>query len=207
MIYLRGQHGDYDRWAAAGNPGWSFDQVLPYFKRAEGNLREPDALRGADGPLTVQDLGSPNLIAKRFIEAGQQAGLPLNADFNGPEHDGVGWYQVIHRQGERCSAAKAYLAPALGRPNLELITHAQVTRIVMTGRRATGVEFLRNGSCSVVPARREVLLSAGALQSPQILMTSGIGPGAHLQQHGIAVVHDCPVSASTCTTTSMWCRW
>ena len=192
MIYIRGQHGDYDNWAAAGNPGWSFDEVLPYFKRAEGNLRGADALRGADGPLTVQDLGSPNPIARRFIEAGQQAGLPLNADFNGPTQDGVGWYQVTHRQGERCSAAKAYLVPALGRANLEVITQAQVTRIVMTGHRATGVEFLRNGSRSVLQARREVLLCAGALQSPQILMISGIGPGAHLQQHGIAVVHDLP---------------
>ncbi len=192
MIYIRGQHSDYDRWAAAGNPGWSFDEVLPYFKRAEGNLRGAETLHGAGGPLTVQDQGSPNPIARRFIEAGQQAGLPLNNDFNGAEQDGVGWYQVTHRQGERCSAAKAYLVPALGRPNLTVITDAQVTRIVMSGRRATGVEMLHNGSRSFLQARREVLLCAGALQSPQILMISGIGPGAHLQQQGIVVVHDLP---------------
>ena len=192
MIYIRGQHSDYDRWAAAGNPGWSFDEVLPYFKRAEGNMRGAETLRGAGGPLTVQDQGSPNPIARRFIEAGQQAGLPLNNDFNGAEQDGVGWYQVTHRQGERCSAAKAYLVPALGRPNLTVITGAQVTRIVLSGRRATGVEILHNGSRCTLQARREVLLCAGALQSPQILMLSGIGPAAHLRQQGIAVVHDLP---------------
>ena len=192
MIYIRGQRGDFDRWAAEGNSGWSFDEVLPYFQRAEGNQRGGDALHGGDGPLDVQDLGSPNPIAQRFIDAGVQAGLPLNADFNGPEQDGVGWYQVNHRNGERCSAAKAYLAPALGRSNLEVITGARVTRIVMEGRRASGVEFLRDGVRTTAQARGEVLLCAGALQSPQILMTSGIGPGAHLQQQGIAVLHDLP---------------
>jgi choline dehydrogenase-like flavoprotein len=192
MVYIRGQRSDYDGWAAEGNAGWSFDEVLPYFKRSEGNLRGGDALHGGDGPLTVMDLLDPNPIAQRFIDAGVQAGLPMNPDFNGPEQEGVGWYQVTHRKGERCSAAKAYLGPALARPNLELITGAQVTRIVMQGRRATGVELMRDGALVTLQARHEVLLCAGALQSPQILMTSGIGPGAHLQQHGIAVVHDLP---------------
>jgi len=192
MIYIRGQRSDYDRWAAGGNPGWSFDEVLPYFKRSEGNLRGADALHGGDGPLSIRDQGSPNPVAQRFIEAGQQAGLPLNADFNGPEQDGVGWYQVNHRNGERCSAAKAYLTPVLGRPNLEVITNARVTKITLAGKRATGVELLRDGTRSTLQARREVLLCAGALQSPQILMTSGIGPGAHLQQFGIPVLHDLP---------------
>ena len=192
MIYIRGQRSDYDAWAAAGNPGWSFDDVLPWFKRAEGNLNLADSLHGAEGPLGVQDLGCPNPIAAKFIEAGQQAGLPVNRDFNGPEQDGVGWYQVTHRNGERCSTAKAYLTPALGRPNLEVITNAQVIRILMQGRRATGVEVLRDGARTTLQARREVLLCAGALQSPQVLMTSGIGPGAHLQQHGIPVLHDLP---------------
>ena len=192
MVYIRGQRSDYDRWASEGNAGWSFDEVLPYFKRAEGNLRGGDALHGGDGPLTVKDQGHPNPIAQRFIDAGVQAGLPLNDDFNGPQQDGVGWYQVTHRQGERCSAAKAYLGPALGRPNLQVITNARVTRILLEGRRAVGVEMQRDGVRSTLQVRCEVLLSAGALQSPQILMTSGIGPGAHLQQHGIAVLHDLP---------------
>ena len=192
MIYMRGQRQDYDGWAAEGNPGWRFDELLPWFQRAEANLHGADALHGADGPLSVQDLRCPNPLAERFIEAGQQAGLPLNTDFNGPSQDGVGWYQVTQRNGERCSAAKAYLTPALGRSNLDLITGAQVTRILLDGRRASGVEYLRDGSRHTLQVRAEVLLSAGALQSPQILMASGIGPGAQLQRHGIAVLHDLP---------------
>jgi choline dehydrogenase-like flavoprotein len=192
MIYLRGQRQDYDGWAAEGNSGWSFDEVLPWFRKAEGNLRGADALHGADGPLSVQDLRCPNPLAQRFIDAGVQAGLPRNPDFNGPSQDGVGWYQATQRNGERCSAAKAYLGPALGRPNLEVITGAQVTRILLEGRRASGVEYLRGGVRQSLQVRGEVLLSAGALQSPQILMTSGIGPGTHLQQHGIAVLHHLP---------------
>ncbi len=192
MIYLRGQRQDYDGWAAEGNPGWSFDEVLPWFRQAEGNLRGADELHGADGPLSVQDLRCPNPLAERFIQAGVQAGMPLNRDFNGPAQEGVGWYQATHRNGERCSTAKAYLAPASGRPNLEVITGAQVTRILFDGKRASGVEYLRGGSRHTAPVRGEVLLSAGALQSPQILMTSGIGPGAHLQQLGLAVLHDLP---------------
>jgi len=190
MVYIRGQRSDYDGWAAEGNAGWSFDEVLPYFKRSEGNLRGGDALHSGDGPLTVKDLGRPNPVAQRFIDAGVQAGLPLNADFNGAEQEGVGWYQVTHRNGERCSAAKAYLGPALGRPNLSVLTNARVTRILFEGRRAVGVELLQDGQLRTLQASHEVLLSAGALQSPQILMTSGIGPGAHLQQHGIEVLHD-----------------
>ena len=192
MIYLRGQPADYDRWAAAGNPGWSFDDLLPCFRRSEHNTGIRDALHGQGGPLQVQPLSAPNPVAARFVQAGQQAGLPLNSDFNGSRQDGVGWYQVTHRGGERCSAAKAYLGPALGRPNLQVITGAQVTRIVFEGRRAVGVEFLRDGAPQQLRAGREVLLSAGALQSPQLLMLSGVGPGAQLQRHGIAVLHDLP---------------
>ncbi len=192
MIYIRGQRQDYDGWAAEGNPGWSFDDVLPWFRRAEGNLRGADALHGADGPLSVQDLRSPNPLAQRFIDAGVQAGLPLNTDFNGSVQEGVGWYQATHRDGERCSAAKAYLKPALGRANLEVITGAQVTRILLDGQRASGVEYLHDGTRKTLTARGEVVLCAGALQSPQILMTSGIGPGEHLQRHGIPVLHHLP---------------
>ena len=201
MIYLRGQPSDYDGWAAAGNPGWSFDEVLPYFKRSEHNERGADALHGSGGPLNVKDLDPRNPVAQRFVDAGVQAGLPHNDDFNGPRQDGVGFYQVTHRAGERCSAAKAYLTPALARPNLQVITDAQVLQVLVNGTdpaaagqacRATGVVYLQGGVRHTLQARAEVLLCAGALQSPQLLMTSGIGDGAHLQRHGIAVQHHLP---------------
>ncbi|MFO1337684.1 MAG: choline dehydrogenase [Burkholderiaceae bacterium] len=192
MIYIRGQREDYAHWAAQGNPGWGWDDVLPYFLRAEHNERGASALHGSGGPLNVMDLRSPNRYTPAFVQAGQQAGLPLNEDFNGATQEGVGPYQVTHKNGERHSAAKGYLAPALGRPNLTVITGAQVLRIVLDGRRAVGVELLQGGQRRVLKAGREVLLSAGALQSPQLLMLSGIGPGPELQRHGIAVAHALP---------------
>jgi choline dehydrogenase-like flavoprotein len=193
MIYARGVPSDYDLWATQGNPGWAWRDVLPLFRRAEHNERGADELHGTGGPLNVADLRAPNPYAKAFIEAGVQAGLSENADFNGPTQEGVGWYQVTHRNGERCSAAKAYLAPALGRPNLAVITGAHATRLVLDGHRASGVEYrLADGSTARALARREVLLSSGAFGSPQLLMLSGIGPGAHLRQLGIPVVHDLP---------------
>lgn len=198
MIYIRGQRQDYDGWAALGNAGWSFDEVLPYFRRSEGNARPAlaaDALHGADGPLTVQDAGAPNAIAQRFIDACIQSGLPRNDDFNGAVQEGAGWYQVTHRGGERCSTAKAYLDPARGRPNLSVITGAQATRVLFDAadaRRAIGVEIVQGGVRRKLQARREVLLAAGALQSPQLLLHSGIGPGAQLQRFGIAVRHELP---------------
>jgi choline dehydrogenase-like flavoprotein len=191
MVYARGVPEDYDHWASQGNPGWSWRDVLPLFRRSEDNTRGSDALHGQGGPLGVSDLRSPNPVARAFVEAGVQAGWPENTDFNGADQAGVGFYQVTHRNGERCSAAKAYLGPALDRPNLQVITAAQAMRVLLDGRRATGVQYRRDdGSVAIVSARREVLLSAGALQSPQLLMLSGIGPGAHLREHGIAVVHD-----------------
>ena len=192
MCYVRGQHGDYDGWAASGNPGWSFDEVLPYFKRAEHNTRGADAWHGSGGPMQVQDLAQPNRCSSLFVQAAQQAGHALNPDFNGATQEGVGPYQVTHRNGERCSAAKAYLSPVLDRPNLQVITGAQATRILFDGRRATGVEYLKDGTRHQAMARAEVLLSAGALQSPQLLMLSGVGPGAHLQSLSIPVLHDLP---------------
>ena len=193
MIYARGVPSDYDHWAGEGNPGWAWRDVLPLFRRAEHNERGGDVLHGTGGPLNVADLRSPNPYARAFVEAGVQAGLPENADFNGPSQEGVGWYQVTHRNGERCSTAKGYLAPALGRSNLSVITGAHATRLLLDGRRATGVEYRRaDGSIARVLARREVLLSSGAFGSPQLLMLSGIGPAAHLREHGIAVVHDLP---------------
>lgn len=192
MIYTRGHRSDYDNWAAQGNPGWGWSDVLPYFKRAEHNERGADAFHGSGGPLNVMDLRSPNRHSPDFVAAANQAGFSQNPDFNGAEQEGVGLYQVTHKNGERFSAAKAYLTPHLGRPNLQVITGAQATRILFEGRRAVGVEFQQNGQRRELRVAREVLLSAGALQSPQLLMLSGIGPAAHLRQQGITPLHDLP---------------
>ncbi len=201
MIYIRGHASDYDAWAAQGNPGWSYADVLPYFKRAEHNERGADALHGQGGPLNVMDLRSPNPFLPAFIEAGVQAGHPRNPDFNGPEQWGVGAYQVTHRNGERCSAAKAYLTPHLGRSNLQVITNALTTRVVTEGEggavRAVAVEYRGDGGRGPLQMLRlkaggEVVLSAGAFGSPQLLMLSGIGPAAHLREHGIEPVRDLP---------------
>jgi choline dehydrogenase-like flavoprotein len=192
MIYIRGQRADYDHWAAQGNAGWGWDDVLPWFKKAEHNERGADAFHGTGGPLNVMDLRSPNPILPAFVQAGRDAGWPLNADFNGAEQEGIGAYQVTHRNGERCSAAKAYLTPHLQRPNLSVITNFRATRILLDGRRAVGVAGLRGGETVTVQARGEVLLAAGALQSPQLLMLSGIGDPAELARHGVAVQHALP---------------
>ena len=193
MIYIRGQRADYEHWAAQGNPGWGWDEVLPYFKRAEHNERGANAWHGSGGPLNVMDLRSPNRYGPAFVRAAQQAGYPLNADFNGATQEGAGPYQVTHKNGERWSAAKGYLTPLLGqRANLQVLTNVQVTRVLLDGLRATGVELREGGALRQLQARREVLLCAGALQSPQLLMLSGIGDGAQLQQHGIAVQHHLP---------------
>jgi choline dehydrogenase-like flavoprotein len=192
MVYIRGQHEDYDHWAALGNSGWGWSDVLPYFLRAEHNERGASEWHATGGPLNVMDLRSPNAHTPAFVQAGQQAGHPLNTDFNGATQEGIGPYQVTHKNGERCSAAKAYVTPVLNRPNLEVMTNAQVLRIVLEGKRAVGVELLRGGQRVTLRARREVLLAAGALQSPQLLMLSGIGPAAELQRHGIAVAHALP---------------
>ena len=192
MIYIRGHHSDYDHWAAEGNAGWGWKDVLPYFLRSEHNERGADHWHATGGPLNVMDLRSPNRFGPVFVEAGRQAGYAVNRDFNGADQEGVGMYQVTHRNGERYSAAKAYLAPNLGRPNLEVITGVHVTRILVEGRRAVGVEFRQGEELRQLKASREVLLCAGALHSPQVLMLSGIGPAAHLQQHGVPVVHDLP---------------
>jgi choline dehydrogenase-like flavoprotein len=192
MIYIRGQREDYDHWRALGNPGWGYDDLLPHFKAAEHNERGADAYHGTGGPLNVMDLRSPNRFGPVFVEAARQAGYALNRDFNGATQEGVGMYQVTHKDGERFSAAKAYITPNLNRRNLHVATDAHVTRLLLEGRRAVGVEFRQGGALQQWKAKREVLLCAGAIQSPQILMLSGIGPGAHLRQHGIDVVHDLP---------------
>ena len=192
MVYIRGQHADYDHWAAQGNPGWGWEDVKPYFVRAENNERGADEWHGQGGPLNVADLRAPHRFSRLFTEAGAQAGFALNPDFNGATQEGVGLYQVTHKNGERHSVAKGYLTPHLARPNLQVITGAQATRVLLQGRRAVGVEYRQGGQLHQVQAARDVLLSAGALLSPQLLMLSGIGPGAHLQRHGIAVQHDLP---------------
>ncbi len=193
MIYIRGHRHDYDHWAALGNAGWSYDDVLPYFILSENNERYRDRWHGNSGPLHVSDLRSDSPFHARYLEAARQAGLPLAGDFNGAEQEGVGLYQVTQKDGERWSAARAYLLPHIGqRANLAVHTRAAVQRIVFEGRRAVGVDVLLQGQRHRLHARREVLLSAGALQSPQLLMLSGVGDGALLQQHGIASVHHLP---------------
>jgi choline dehydrogenase-like flavoprotein len=192
MIYARGHRSDYDRWAAAGNRGWSWEEVLPYFLRAEDNQVFGAPHHGRGGPLTVSALRTGNPVAEAFVQAGEQCGHPRNADFNGAEQEGVGHYQVTQRDGLRCSASKAYLDPVRGRSNLEIATGAHATRVLFEGRRAVGVEYLRAGRREVVRARREVILSGGAFGSPQLLMLSGVGPADELARHGIAVVHALP---------------
>ncbi len=204
MIYLRGHRLDYDGWRDGGAAGWSWDEVLPYFIKAEHNERGPGnrqaALHGQGGPLNVADLRSPNGIALKWIEAAQQAGYAVTNDFNGGDTEGVGPYQVTQKGGERWSAARAYLHPALARPNLTVITGALTKRIVLdqpnggagSALRATGIEFERDGRLETAHAAREVLVCAGAFQSPQLLMCSGIGPRAHLAQHGITPLLDLP---------------
>ncbi len=193
MIYARGHAADYEHWRAEGNAGWGWQDVLPYFKRAEHNERGADDWHGAGGPLNVMDLSSPHRISRDFVQAGVQAGHAHNPDFNGAQLEGVGLYQVTHKGGERLSVAKGYLTPHLARPNLHVITGAHATRITFgEGRRANGVEYRKGGQLHTVQAAREVLLSAGALLSPQLLMLSGVGPGAELQRFGIDVLHDQP---------------
>ena len=192
MVYTRGHRADYDHWAAQGNPGWSYAEVLPYFRKAEHNERGADEFHGADGPLNVMDLPGPNRFAELFVQAGVQAGFGRNADFNGVQQEGVGHYQVTHKQGERHSAAKAYVTPNLSRPNLHVFTGALTTRILLEKKRAVGVEFEHEGQTKQLKCQREVLLCAGAIQSPQLLMLSGIGPKTHLLDHHIVPLHDLP---------------
>jgi choline dehydrogenase-like flavoprotein len=193
MVYIRGHRADYDEWAAMGLDGWSYDELLPYFKRSEDNERGADSYHGAGGPLPVSDNRSGQRLADAWVEAGLQAGLEHNEDFNGARQEGVGRYQVTQRDGLRCSAAQAFLAPARERPNLEVLTDAHATRVLFDGERASGVEFLRFAQSRRALAAREVILCAGAYQSPQLLMLSGVGPGEHLRALDIGVRRDLPV--------------
>jgi choline dehydrogenase len=188
MCYVRGVAQDYDGWGAVA-AGWHGVSVLPYFKRAEGNSRGGDALHGGDGPLAVSDLRHHNPLSEIFIQAAEQAGIPRNRDFNGPDQAGAGLYQVTQRDGARCSSAAAYLTPVRSRPNLTVHTHAMASRITFDGRRANGVTYSMRGMAYHQPAAREVLLCGGAINSPQLLMLSGIGPANDLRRLGIEVVH------------------
>jgi len=189
LIYIRGQREDYDGWAALGNSGWSYDDVLPFFRKLEHNVRGESPWHGADGPLWASDIGAKHELIEALIGAGEELGIPENDDFNGATQEGIGYYQLTTRHGLRCSTATAYLRPARARPNLRVDTEAHATRILFDGRKATGVVYRQAGRDVSVTARREVILSAGALQSPQLLQLSGIGPPALLQGFGIPVVH------------------
>lgn len=193
MVYIRGNRADYDEWLELGFDGWGWDDVLPYFIRAEDNERGASELHGAGGPLAVSEGRSRHALCKVWVEAAQQAGLRHNPDFNGPEQDGVGYYQLTQRDGLRCSAAVAYLHPVMSRPNLEVMTDALVTEIVFKGSRAIGVEVDHYGEITRMEAGREVILAAGAYNSPQLLLLSGIGPPADLAPYQISAIADLPV--------------
>ena len=205
MIYTRGHPWDYDHWAALGNTGWSYADVLPYFKRSENNEEIHDEFHGAGGPLNVAGLKTDNPVPRMFVEAARQAQFRTNDDFNGADQEGIGLYQVTQKNGERWSAARAYIEPHRSRKNLAVITGAAATRILFQDRRARGVEYRRRGKIAQARARREVIVSCGALQSPQLLMLSGIGDASQLKQFGIEVVHIFLRSATTFRTTSTSC--
>lgn len=193
MLYVRGQRQDYDSWAAAGNKGWSFDEVLPYFKKSEHHEWGANDYHGTGGPLNVAELRNKNPIAQAFIDSCVEQGEQPTQDFNGAEQEGVGWYQATQKNGLRCSAAAAYLHPVLKqRFNLDVIRNAHACRVVFEGDRACGVEIIENDQRRILRARREVLVSAGAFASPQLLMLSGIGPEQELKKHGIEPVHIAP---------------
>ncbi|MFO1114227.1 MAG: FAD-dependent oxidoreductase [Beijerinckiaceae bacterium] len=191
LIAIRGQPEDYDAWERLGAHGWSWRDVLPYFRRIESNPAfADDQLHGAHGPVSVSSIPARHELIEAAIAAAGNLGVPANADFNGATQEGVGYYQLTTRNGLRTSAAKAYLKPARGRRNLEIVTDAQATSIIVEQGRARGISYRRAGEDREIRARRGVVLSAGALQSPQLLMLSGIGPADHLHAHGVAVLHD-----------------
>lgn len=192
LLYVRGQREDYDRWAELGNEGWSFDEVLPYFKKSEDQERGASAYHGVGGPLKVSDLRLRRPIADHFIKAAQEIGIPYNDDYNGASQEGVGYFQQTAHKGFRWSTAKGFLRPAMRRSNLRVETHAQTLRILFEGKRAVGVEYLQGGERRVARARCEIVLAAGAIGSPQILQNSGVGPVEVLQRAGVPVLHALP---------------
>lgn len=197
MCYIRGHAWDYDHWASLGNEGWSYKDVLPYFRKME-NFEAIDKVpggrefHGSGGPLNVAEHRFVNPLMTAFVEAGQQAGYKKTADFNGAQQEGIGYYHVMQKDGERCSNARGFLTPVLDRPNLKVITGAHAARVLFEGKRAVGVRYLQNGRYAEAMARKEVILSAGAIGSPQLLLLSGVGPRAQIEQHGIQAVHELP---------------
>lgn len=197
MLYVRGHAKDYDEWADLGCDGWNWEAVLPYFKRAENNERGSDAVHGDSGPLQVSNQKSPRPITRAFVEAGQALQIREVADFNSGDNEGIGEYQVTQfhakdRNGERCSAAAAYLHPVMDRPNLTVLTKAHATRVLLEGKRATGVAYRQGGQEKQVTAKREVILCGGAFNSPQLLQLSGVGRAEDIEPHGITLVHELP---------------
>ncbi len=192
MIYIRGNKQDYDEWSALGNKGWSYKEVLPYFKKAENQEIIKDEFHGIGGPLNVTNRTYTNHLSNLFVKAGQELGYSKNDDFNGAKQEGFGYYQVTHKNGERCSAARGYLHPIAKRTNLTIEINAKVERILIENGVATGVVYHQNGKSHEVKAENEVLLSAGAYHSPQILQLSGIGNGDDLKKHNIPVVNHLP---------------
>ena len=192
LIYIRGQREDYDAWASAGNAGWGYDELLPYFRRSEKNARGANTYHGGEGPLKVSDIGAKHELIEAFIAGAGQNGVPRTDDFNGRVQEGAGYYQLTAWKGWRCSTAVGYLKPARGRTNLRVETEAQAAGLIIENGRAVGVRYRQGGEMKTARCRAEVLLAAGAIQSPQLLQLSGIGPGALLSQHGIPVVCDLP---------------
>jgi len=192
LIYIRGQREDYDHWERLGNRGWSYRDCLPYFIRSERNQRGASEYHGGDGPLSVSDIGAENDLIEGFIGGAGEIGVPRTEDFNGERQEGAGYYQLTTWKGWRWSTAKGYLKPARSRTNLKVETGAQATGLILDGKRATGVRYRQDGLDKQAHAEAEVLLCAGALQSPQLLQLSGIGPAELLAEHGIPVVHDSP---------------
>jgi len=192
LLYVRGQPQDYDRWRQMGNFGWGWDDVLPLFKRSEAWEGEADPVRGAQGELSVSRSRQSWQVVDAWVEAARQAGFGFNPDYNGESQEGVGYFQLTARNGLRCSSAKAFLKPVRSRPNLTVLTHVQVDKVELDGARAVAVRGVRHGSSVRIGARREVILSAGAIGSPQILMLSGIGEPGHLDAHGIPLKRRLP---------------
>jgi choline dehydrogenase len=192
LLYVRGQHEDYDRWRQRGNVGWGYDDVLPYFKKAENQCRGADEYHGAGGPLSVSDWRHEDPLSEAFVKASVEYGLPFNPDFNGKTQEGAGFFQTTTRRGRRASSAFSYLRPAMKRGNLKVETSALAQRLLFEGRRAKGVEYRQNGTLRIARARKEVLVSSGAYNSPQLLQLSGVGPAELLKSHGIDIVLDAP---------------
>jgi choline dehydrogenase len=192
MIYIRGNRLDYDKWCELGNEGWGYDDVLPYFRKAENNERLVNEYHGTGGPLNVADQVQHNLLTRAFVRAAQEVGVPYNPDLNGAKQDGVSFYQVTQRNVRRESAATAYLKPVSERANLKIVTHAVAAQVIVKNGRAVGLKYLHQGKERIADADNEIVLSGGAVNSPKLLLLSGIGPADELQALGIDVVHDLP---------------